>query len=78
MFQNNPIVIGYHRWLSGQESACNAGGVGSIPGQEDSLEEEMAVHSSLLAWRISWTEEPGGLQSIALRRDGHNLATEQH
>ena len=35
-------------------------------GQEDPLEEEMATHSSVLAWRIPWTEEPGGLQSIGL------------
>ena len=34
-------------------------------GWEDSLEEEMATHSSILAWRIPWTEEPGGLQSIS-------------
>ena len=37
--------------------------VGSL-GQEDPLEEEMATHSSILAWRISWTEEPGWLQSL--------------
>ena len=37
--------------------------VGSIPGQEDPLEEGMATHSSVLAWRIPWTEEPGGLYS---------------
>ena len=41
-------------------------------GQEDPLEEEMATHSSLLAWRIPWTEEPGGLQSIGLQRVGHD------
>ena len=35
----------------------------SIPGREDPLEEEMATHSSILAWRIPWTEEPGGLQT---------------
>ena len=40
--------------------------MGSIPGQEDPLEEEMAVHSSVLAWKISWTEEIGGLQSMEL------------
>ena len=34
------------------------------PGQEDPLEKEMATHSSILAWRIPWTEEPGGLQSV--------------
>ena len=37
-------------------------------GQEDPLEEGMATHSSILAWRIPWTEEPGGLQSIGLQR----------
>ena len=44
-------------------------------GQEDSLEKEMATHSSILAWRIPWTEEPGGLQSTGSRRVGHNWAT---
>ena len=37
-------------------------------GWEDPLEEEMATHSSILAWRIPWTEEPGGLQSMGLQR----------
>ena len=37
-------------------------------GREDPLEEGMATHSSALAWRTSWTEEPGGLQSVALQR----------
>ena len=37
-------------------------------GQEDPLEKEMAAHSSILAWRIPWTEEPGGLQSMGLQR----------
>ena len=41
-------------------------------GQEDALEEEMATHSSILAWEIPWTEEPGGLQSTGLQRVGHN------
>ena len=41
-----------------------ARGSGSIPGQEDPLEEKMATHSSVLAWRLSWTEEPGWLQSM--------------
>ena len=44
-----------------KESACHAGDVGSIPGWKDALEKEMATHSSILAWRIPWTEEPGGL-----------------
>ena len=42
---------------------------GSIPGQEDPLEEGVATHSSILAWKIPWTEETGRLQSMGLRRD---------
>ena len=46
---------------------------------EDPLEEEMANHSSILAWEITWTEEPGGLQSMGLQRFRHDLATKhQH
>ena len=58
--------IGYTtpQWLSDKESACNAGDVGSIPGPGRSLEEGMAAHSSILAWRIPWTEEPNRLQSV--------------
>ena len=41
-------------------------------GQEDPLEEGMAIHSSILAWRIPWTEEPDGLQSIGLHRVRHD------
>ena len=41
-------------------------------GWEDLLEEEMGTHSSILAWRIPWTEEPGGLQSMGSHRVGHD------
>ena len=44
---------------------------------EDPLEKEMPTHSSILAWEISWTEEPGGLQSMGSQRVRHNLATKQ-
>ena len=44
-------------------------------GQEDLLEEEMAIHSSILAWRIPWTEKPGGLQSIGSQRVRNNWVT---
>ena len=54
---------------------ANAGDLGSIPGSGKSLEKGMATHSSILAWRIPWTEEPRGLQSIASQRVGHNRAT---
>ena len=53
-------------------SARNAGDLGSIRGWEDPLEKEMATHSSILAWKIPWTEEPGGLQSTGLQRVGHD------
>ena len=46
-------------------------------GWEDTLEKEMATHSSNLAWKIWWAEEPGGLQSTRSQRVGHNLAPKQ-
>ena len=59
-----------------RNATANAGDVrhvGLILGLEDPLEEEgMATHSSILAWRIPWAEEPGGLQSIGSQRVGHN------
>ena len=54
---------------------ANAGDVRDtdlIPGLGRSLEEGMATHSSVLAWRIPWTEEPGGLQSMGSQRFGHD------
>ena len=45
-------------------------------GWEDPLEEGMATHPSILAWRIPWTEEPGGLQSMGSQRTGHSWASE--
>ena len=57
---------------------ANAGDAGSSLGPEDPLEEGMAIHSSILAWRIPWTEEPGGLQSIELQRVGHNWSNWAH
>ena len=53
-----------------KNSPANAGDMGSIPGQEDPLEKEMATHSSSLAWEITWTEEAGGLQSMVSQRVG--------
>ena len=44
---------------------------------EDPLEEEMATHSGILAWRIQWTEEPGGLQSMGSQRTDYDLVTEK-
>ena len=56
----------------GNASAYNAGDLGSIPGSEDPLEKEMSTHSSTPAWKIPWTEEPGGLQSMGSQRVGHD------
>ena len=47
---------------------ASAGDAGSIPGWEDPLEKEMATHSSILAWKISWTEELGRLQSVGSQK----------
>ena len=52
----------------GKESTCNAGDWGLILSQEDPLERGVATHSNILAWRISWTEETGGLQSMWITR----------
>ena len=56
----------------GKASAYNAGDPGSIPGLGRSLEKEMATHSSVLAWRIPGTGEPGGLLSTGSHRIGHD------
>ena len=58
--------MGFLGGSDGKESACHA---------EDPLEKGMTTHSSILAWRIPWTEEPGGLQSMESQRVRHNLAT---
>ena len=51
--------------------------VGLLPGSGRSLEEEMAIHTSILSWEIPWTEDPGGLQSMGLQRVEHDLGTKQ-
>ena len=56
----------------GKVSARNAGNLGLISGLEDPLEKEMAIHSSTLAWKIPWTEEPDRLQSMVSQRVGHD------
>ena len=58
----------------GKEFPCNAGDPVSSLGQEDLLEKGMAIHSSIFPWRIPWTEEPGGLQSMGSQRVGIQLS----
>ena len=55
--------MGFPSGSVSKASACNARDSGSIPGLGNTLEKEMATNSSVLAWRIPWTEEPGGLHS---------------
>ena len=66
------LSLGLLGGSDGKESARNVEDLGSIPGWEDPLERCMMMHSCILAWRIPWTEELGGLQSIGLQRGGHN------
>ena len=62
-------------WISGKESACSVGDLGLIPGSGISLEMGMATHPSILAWKIPWSEEPGGLQCMGLQRVRHHCTT---
>ena len=61
------FTLGFPGGSDSKESACSAGDLGSDP-----LEEGLAPHSSILAWRIPWTEEPGGQQSVESQRVGHS------
>ena len=63
-------------WHRHQESACS-GDLGLIPGLGRTPEERNAIHSSILAWRIPWTEEPGGLQYMGSQRVRHDWATKK-
>ena len=68
----SPISLHFPGGSDGKESTCSVGDLDSTPGSEDPLEEGMATHSSILAWRIARTEEPGGLQSMGSQRIVHN------
>ena len=63
---------GFPGGSDGKESTCDVGDRIQSLGREDPLEEEMATHSSILAWKTPWTEEPGELQSIGLKRVRHD------
>ena len=66
------LIWGFPGGSEGKASACDVGDPGSIPGPGRSPGERMATHSSILAWRIPGTEEPGGLQSMGSQRVGHD------
>ena len=63
---------GFPGGSDGKESVCNAGDLVRSLGLEDPLEKELATHSSILAWRIPWTEKPGRLQFMGWQRAGHD------
>ena len=65
------ICQGLPWWLNGKESTCKW--ILSLS-QEDPLEKEVATHSSILAWEISWTEQPGGLQSMGSQKSRTRLS----
>ena len=65
-YETSPVTQMVKNLLAAQET-----GVRSLD-QEDPLEKKMAIHSSVLAWRIPWTEEPGGLQAIEFQRVRHD------
>ena len=68
-----PVNQGFPGGSEGKESACNAGDAGLIPGSGRSPGEGNGyTHSSILAWRIQWTEEPGGLQFMGSQRVRHD------
>ena len=64
--------LGFPGGPDGKESACKAGDLGCILGSGRSPGEGMAIYSGILAWRIPWTEEPGGLLSMESQRVGYN------
>ena len=68
-------ALGFPRGWDGKESVCNAGDPAFIPSWEDALEKGMATHSSILAWRSPWIQEPGRLQSMGSNRVAHDWVT---
>ena len=66
------VTMDFPGGSDGKASAYNKGDPGSIPGLGRSLEKEMATHSSILAWKIPWMEEPVRLQSMGSQRIGHD------
>ena len=69
------MIMGFSGGSDSKESACNVGEPGLIPGSGRSPEKGMTTYSSILAWRIPWIEEPGGLQSTRSQRIRHDWET---
>ena len=71
-------IQGFPSGSDGKESACNVGDQVWSLDQEDPLEKGMVTHFSILAWRMSWTEEPGGLQSLGVTKSQMWLSMHAH
>ena len=71
---NKPKIYGFNDFGGSvsKEFPCKVGDLDSIPGLGRSPGKEMATHSSVLAWRIPWTEEPGNLQTMGSQKIGHD------
>ena len=70
IIQDHGKKVGFPGGSVSKKYVCKVGDQGSIIGLGQSLEKGMATHSSILTWRIPWTEEPGGLQSLGSQRAG--------
>ena len=68
------VYVGFPRWLSGKECPCKQETQAVSLHWEDRLEEEMATHSRIFAWKTLWTEEPGGLQSMGSQKSQIRLS----
>ena len=66
------VIMGFPGGSDGKASVHNVGDLGLVPELGRPLEKEIATHSSTLAWRIPWMQEPGRLQSMGLQRVGHD------
>ena len=73
-----PPSEGFSDCSDSKESAGNAGDQGSIPGLQRYPQKGMAIHSSILTWRLPWTEEPSELQSMELQKVRHDWVTNIH
>ena len=72
MYTAHSIILGFPGGSDSKESSCNTGDLGLITRSRRSPGKGMATHSSIPAWRILWTGEPGWLQSMGLQRVGHD------
>ena len=71
-FSDGSLTLVLPQWLSGKEFACSAEDLGSSPGSGRSPGEGLAIHSSILPWRIPWIQYTNGKWSVVSQRVGHD------